>query len=178
MIFLGVRAVVISIPSHPEYEIVVSVLQSIVGTVGPFLIILISNLLIITSLKLANKERDRLSATATKFNTDSKLTIMLLLVSIAYIVLSLPYRMFFWSFQIPQIARIYDMSDLYWKLRYAVGAWITFILSCSNSSVNFYLYVIGGGTRYRKDAKDVLRMFPCLAAMGRPKNKSSVSSVD
>jgi hypothetical protein len=48
------------------------------------------------------------------------------------------------------------MTSTYWNLRYNVQLWVVFELWCWNYAVNFYLYCIGGGEKYRRDTKEVL----------------------
>jgi hypothetical protein len=91
------------------------------------------------------------------------LTAMLLFVSIAYLVTTLPYRVITPIIHIPEIAAIYDMTRLYWRLRLLFGVLATANLWFCNNAVNFYLYCIGGGKRYRNDTKEVIgQLLQCL----------------
>lgn len=93
---------------------------------------------------------------------------MLIFVSAAYIVTTLPYRLYGPIFDIPAIKEMYNMTELYWYLRYAVGGFAVMFLFFCNYGVNFYLYVIGGGARFRKDAKIMVIYEPFGSTFGRP----------
>ena len=45
------------------------------------------------------------------------LTRMLVFVSAAYVITSLPYRLFMVIMDVPALADIYDMTKTYWNLR-------------------------------------------------------------
>ncbi|XP_064620959.1 growth hormone secretagogue receptor type 1-like [Lineus longissimus] len=156
----GIRVMVFS--TLRGVELVASLFYVLVGTVFPFLIILGSNLVIIVTLRRASKERARLKSSQQKEGPGKHqqetqhLTVMLIFVSVAYIVTSLPYRMYDFSAQIPAVDAMYDMSQVYWRLRYGIGQFAVMNIWFYNFAVNFYLYIIGGGKRYRNDAKEVL----------------------
>jgi hypothetical protein len=90
------------------------------------------------------------------------LTVMLLFVSLAYVVTTLPYRLHEPILEMPQIKALYDVTKQYWKLRITIGVFGTANLWFYNYAVNFYLYCIGGGKRYRDDTKAVIgRILSC-----------------
>jgi hypothetical protein len=63
---------------------------------------------------------------------------------------------------VPAIGGIYNMEDTYWNLRYQVQVFAVVDLWMYNYAINFYLYCLGGGAKYRKDAVDVCKeMFTC-----------------
>jgi hypothetical protein len=101
-----------------------------------------------------------------KFQKDTRhLTVMLIFVSVAYIVTSFPYRIYDPITQIPDVEAIYDMSQPYWRLRYGIWTYAVVNVWFYNYAVNFYLYCIGGGRKYRSDTKDVIRhLIPCCFA--------------
>jgi predicted ferric reductase len=156
--FAGLRITRYAAPAWAENAS--SLFNIIMGAVCPFVIIFASNLMIIFTLKRASSERVKLDANESRNLRQQKdtqhLTVMLILVSVAYIVTNLPYRMFDPIIEIKEIAAIYDMSKLYWKLRYSILAFSMGNLWVCNYAVNFYLYCIGGGSRYRNDTKDVI----------------------
>jgi hypothetical protein len=142
----------------PEVEKAVSMLSILLGAAGPFLIIFSSNLLIIITILKAKKDRTKLVSSQMDNSSDSRrLTVMLVFVSLAYLVTSLPYRLYDPIMEIPALADIYDMTRHYWRLRSGIGMLVVANLWFCNYAVNFYLYCIGGGGRYRNDAKYVLR---------------------
>jgi hypothetical protein len=49
------------------------------------------------------------------------------------------------------------MTRLYWVVRYGVEYWFIHEIWYQNYSINFYLYCIGGGRKYRNDVKVVLK---------------------
>jgi hypothetical protein len=164
---IGTHAVYLSIPNNPQLELVTSSFHLAVGTICPFTIILVSNITIIVTLQTASKERK-----AFEVGTQSKahdriqkdtahLTRMLIAVSMAYVILTLPYRLYHMIVKIPAIAALYDPKSLYWKMRFFLQAWNLMNVWNFNFAINFFLYCIGGGKRYRDDARDVLRKVRC-----------------
>jgi hypothetical protein len=147
-------------------ELAASLFHVLIGTVFPFIIILGSNLVIIDTLRRASKERVKLKSNqptegGNKERESQHLTVVLIFVSVAYIVTSLPYRMYDLIFLIPEVNALYDMTRLYWRLRYGVGIWTVMNIWFYNYAVNFYLYCIGGGKRYRNDTKEVMNFLIC-----------------
>jgi hypothetical protein len=116
----------------------------------------------------ANKEREGMQISQSdgkkKRDKDAKyLTRMLILVCIAYVACSIPYRMYDVLMNLPTLKALYDMEDIYWILRYGVEYWTIIDIWYQNYSINFYLYCIGGGRKYRNDVKAVFRdMFAIL----------------
>ncbi|XP_064640810.1 proteinase-activated receptor 1-like isoform X2 [Lineus longissimus] len=158
---LGIHFATFDIPDYPALEVFTSAYQVVVGTVFPFLIILTCNVVIIVTLNRAVKERNQLESgkNSEKFKRDTNhLTKMLLFVSFAYVLITLPYRMYHLVIKIPEVALLFgDLRDTFARFNYVVQAWSLLNFWSFNFAVNFYLYCIGGGQRYRKDAKDVLR---------------------
>jgi hypothetical protein len=136
-----------------------------VGTVLPFLVIFGSNIMIILSVRQASRRRLTLGSITAgdKLEKETQyLTRMLMFVSFAYVIITLPYRMYHLVMKIPQIAKLYDMTKVYWRMRYVIQGWAISNVWIFNYAVNFYLYCVGGGQKYRKDAKDVmLCLWPC-----------------
>jgi preprotein translocase subunit SecG len=155
--------VITSVPGHKSLELLATGFQVLVGTVCPFVIIFASNVIIIVTLHKANRERammdSRQSTEETKSQKETRfLTRMLIFVSVAYVLTSLPYRMYHFVVRIPEVAAMFhNMATVYWRLRYIVGAYCFFLIWLFNYAINFYLYCIGGGKRYRDDTRDVMR---------------------
>ena len=103
------------------------------------------------SEKESEKEKENKSKSENRY-----LTRMLILVSAAYEILSIPYRLYEIIRSIPSVAVIYDMTKLYWRLRHLVFFFAGLELWHMNYAVNFYLYFVGGGRKYRQDAKNIL----------------------
>ncbi|XP_064628955.1 growth hormone secretagogue receptor type 1-like [Lineus longissimus] len=154
----GVRMLLYDVPI--EIEKTASLFSVLVGTVCPFTIILGSNLGIIITLWKASINRRKLKATAGANQEEGKetghLTVMLMFVSLAYVVTTLPFRVFDPIMELPELAAIYDMTQQYWQLRFGIGTFALANIWFFNYAVNFYLYCIFGGRRYRNDAKEVL----------------------
>jgi hypothetical protein len=148
---------------YPDLVEFGSYFQMIVGTILPFGTIFSSNVLIIITVQHAAENRRKLESRNVnqKQKETAYLTRMLMFVSFAYVIITLPYRLFHVCMKIPVIAEIYDMTDPYWREKYALGAWILHIVWCLNNSLNFYLYCMGGGRRYREDALNVMRALCC-----------------
>ena len=122
------------------------------------------------SRKAARKE-DKQNTTdkQNKLNkaVERQLTIMLLLVSLMFMVLGLPYY-----------GRI--MTYTFLQYRYDAQKYATFVLVyhitnkclCINSSINIFLYCLGG-SRFRKD---LWRLLTCQK-IGKPKDIQNFSQI-
>jgi hypothetical protein len=144
--------------SYPEprwVEQVVGAYMLTVGTIIPFTIIMTCNVLIIASVHKAARSRKKMGGSDGATSEERHLTRMLILVAVAYVILSIPMRLFDMVFSIPELVKKYDMSDPYWRLRFNVELWIVTEMWDANFAVNFYLYFLGGGKKYRNDAKQV-----------------------
>jgi hypothetical protein len=120
------------------------------------------------TLQSASEKRKTLEAIKHDESRDRKqkdtayLMRMLIAVSFAYVILTFPYRLYHLLLKIPAVAAVYDMKNIYWRMRYALQAWILTIVWISNFAINFFLYCIGGGKRYRRDASKVCKGLGCL----------------
>ncbi|XP_064619894.1 thyrotropin-releasing hormone receptor-like [Lineus longissimus] len=152
---LGIYAVLIEAPEYKVVELLVSSFHMVVGTILPFLIIFICNIIIIVTLRNAANDRRIFENNPKKNSGSQHLTRMLIFVSFAYIIITLPYRLYHLLMRIPGVG--YDLSVLYWRRRYITEAWTFLAIWLFNYSVNFYLYCLGGGRKYRDDAKQVLK---------------------
>jgi hypothetical protein len=126
--------------------------------------IITSNIIIIVTVKSAAKSRmtlqsnqgDRKMKLKEKERNETEyLTRMLIFASIAYVMTSLPYRLFQVVLLIPQVAAQFDLTDYCDFIFYNFAIDSFYALWIWNFAVNFYMYVIGGGKRYRKDIKEV-----------------------
>ncbi|XP_064642689.1 leukotriene B4 receptor 1-like isoform X2 [Lineus longissimus] len=155
----GAEALLFDVPNNKAVEIFASLSQTLLGTVFPFIIIFGSNVIIIIAVKSASEKRAKMSEGQGQGNRkeEQHLTRMLIFVSCAYVVSSLPFRLYILLIDIPEIGWIYNMDDTYWNLRYAVQGFFVFDVWLFNYAINFYLYCIGGGVKYRRDAKDVCK---------------------
>jgi hypothetical protein len=155
------ETVIFRVPDLPAVEIFASLSQMLLGTVVPFVIILGCNIIIIITIKRASVERAIMSATRDQGHVKQKeehhLTRMLLFVSFAYVVTSLPQRLYLLLLDLPGIGDAYKMDDTYWNLRYQIETFSVTIVWSLNYAINFYLYCIGGGKRYRQDAVEVCK---------------------
>ena len=157
LLFLaGTEVLVLSVPGYPELEVLSSTALLVFGTIIPFTIILASNLVIIVTVKKASMERFKLSGRKKTDAKDAHMTRMLIFVSVAYVITSLPHRLYILILDIPEVSNLYRMEETYWNLRYNVQLWATFNLWLFGFAINFYLYCLGGGAKYRKDTKAVV----------------------
>jgi hypothetical protein len=158
---------VITIPNHPGLELLTSSFQVIVGTLCPFIVILACNITIIATLRSASEQRKAFEKIKQDKSRDRNqkdttyLTRMLIAVSFAYFLLTMPYRLNHLVLKIPAVAAMYDMKDIYWRMRYVLQAWLLMNVWNYNFAINFFLYCIGGGRRYRNDAREVLKRLRC-----------------
>jgi hypothetical protein len=143
----------IFIDESPEIENALSLLTTLFGAGLPFTVIFCSNLVIIFTLRSESKTRVKLEAIMARKRPQHQLTFMLIFVSLAYIMTSLPYRLDAVVMDIEAIDAMYDLTQEYWRLRRGVELYILINLWFYNYAVNFYLYCIGGGQRYRNDIR-------------------------
>ncbi|XP_064651663.1 uncharacterized protein LOC135502639 [Lineus longissimus] len=176
---LGTDILRADVPESPFLEGLALGFQLGFGTLIPFVIIVISNLWIIITVHKANKERTTMEVAGSKGqkrrDKDTKyLTRMLILVCIAYVMCSIPYRMYDSVMNIPALKDIYNLEDPYWILRYGVEYWVLLEVWYQNYSVNFYLYCIGGGRKYRNDVRTVLKdLYLMIICRGRDTSPTS-----
>ncbi|XP_064643680.1 uncharacterized protein LOC135497750 isoform X2 [Lineus longissimus] len=142
---------------NQDIEMLVSAFQLFFGTACPFAVIIMSNIVIIFKLKKASEERSEMQGGAGNTEKTNYLTRMLLFVSFAYVVTSIPYRLYFFIMDTPVLTKMYVMTERYWSLRYNLQYVFFLTLWYCNFAINFPLYCIGGGHRFRNDTKYILR---------------------
>ncbi|XP_064637380.1 cysteinyl leukotriene receptor 1-like [Lineus longissimus] len=159
---LGGYGLVVSSPGHEEYELLVLAYHLGVGSVIPFIIIVICNVFIIATIRAAANKREAMGQDEKGKKSSEKetryLTRMLVIVCAAYVGLSLPYRLYDLILKIPAIAQQYQEKTNYWRWRRLLEVWTLSHIWDWNYAVNFYLYCIGGGKRYRSE---VARLLGC-----------------
>jgi UDP-N-acetylmuramyl pentapeptide phosphotransferase/UDP-N-acetylglucosamine-1-phosphate transferase len=141
----------------PELESLGNALQMAIGTILPFVIIVFCNIWIIIVLRNASKKTGKMGVSEEGQKTREKetahLTRMLILVSIAYVTTSVPLRMYEIIFALPEVKGHYRMKEEYWQLRFYCLHLIISEFWDVNYGINFYLYCLGGGKKYRYDVK-------------------------
>jgi hypothetical protein len=147
---------------NPIVELFVSGFQLVFGAFLPFVIILSCNVIIIITIKFATKERLKMEFQGEgeghrKRKETKHLTRMLVFVSVAYVVTTVPYRFYPLIINLPGVA--YDFTNEYWFLRFSAEYEFLFVVFCCNYACNFYLYCVGGGQRYRTDTVEILSAF-------------------
>jgi hypothetical protein len=156
-----------TVEHNPDLETLGNMGQLVIGTILPFIIIVFSNLWIFKMVHKASKERGKMGVSEQSQKTlekeTSHLTRMLILVSIAYVLTSIPYRLLDVILGIPQVQAAYNMEDEYWSLRYYCQYYVIEDIWMMNFAINFYLYCIGGGKKYRNDVTQKLKhvLFCC-----------------
>ncbi|XP_064629378.1 mu-type opioid receptor-like [Lineus longissimus] len=150
-----------SVPHAPELETLGNASQLAFGTILPFCVIVFCNVWIIVVVRNASHERDLMGVGDRGQKTREKETTylirMLILVSIAYVLTSIPYRLYDTLIGIPVIRVHYNLSEEYWFLRFNSQDFIMLQFWEINYGINFYLYCIGGGKKYRSDVKQRFR---------------------
>ena len=137
--------------------------QLIFGTLLPFCGILFTNIWIIITVKTASMKHKHLtgSTSETPGNVKRKqetghLTRTLILVSCAYVVCSIPLRLYEMILDLPAMKEIYDFNDTYWFMRYKVGYVFLGDIWVMNFGINFYIYCVAG-KKFRNDALSILK---------------------
>jgi hypothetical protein len=154
------------IRGYPSLETLILTFHLCVGTVIPFTIIAFCNIWIIITLNDSarwRKETSNKMADAKNRGMKSRehetryITRMLIIVCFAYVMTSMPYRLSLTIIDgIPALRELYDTSSRYWNIRYSALAWITSNIWHLNYAINFYLYCVAGGARYRNDVKKIV----------------------
>jgi hypothetical protein len=159
---VGSLLLILTIPGYPALVTFVDMYHLICGSVAPFVIIVFCNLWIIATVRSASLRRKEMGVAEAVAKTQGKetrhLTRMLILVCIAFIVTSIPYRLYTIVLSIPALKRMYDLKNVYWFIRYTMQHYILLDIWHWNYGINFYLYCIGGGRKFRTDVK---RLFQC-----------------
>jgi hypothetical protein len=159
---LGFENLYYQVDGDPIGTLLASTFQLIFGTILPFAIIITSNIIIITTVRTAARKRLGLQNKMAERDSGRRsseteyLTRMLVLVSVAYVATSIPYRLYFIILLIPQVSEKFDLSDTCYFILYNVMAFSLHGLWVWNYAINFYMYCAGGGRRYRDDIKYVL----------------------
>jgi hypothetical protein len=123
--------------------------ETVLFSLVPFGIILGSNIAILVKMNAAAKKRARLQQT-TETNESSRTT-MLLLVSFAFLILVVPLRVICLVNMGVRRGPTTAVTKAKLDLAMAVGFQLLFF----NNSVNFYLYIIGGGKKFKADLKSL-----------------------
>ncbi|XP_064649860.1 kiSS-1 receptor-like isoform X2 [Lineus longissimus] len=154
----GLERFVEDFPAAPVVEKIVSWWELIAGTVVPFFVLIIFNCLIIWNVRSASKfqrqmtydQKDKMQALR-KAKAEAHLTRMLLLVCIAYLVCSVPVRIY-----LLENTGSFNYQDPEWFIQFNVGYWYGCIGWYMNYAINFYLYCIAGGRKFRQDVLEIL----------------------
>jgi hypothetical protein len=136
----------------------------VIGTIMPFFVIIGCNIGIIVGVKRAENKRKQMAETSGGKDENKKsrdkeskyMMRMLMLVSLAYVLCSIPMRVYDLILQIPAVGSKYDLTDMYWFLRFNIEYWTLGLLWEANYAVNFYMYSIGGGKKFRNDASEII----------------------
>jgi hypothetical protein len=135
------------------------VAQLCFGSVLPFFIIVCCNIIIVitvwkssgaklTSQKSVGLDREKETRYMTK---------MLISVSAAYILMTMPLRIYDLSMGLLQKLHLYDLNDPYSKLLYVAQLKMLGVLWYFNFAINFYMYLLGGGKKYRAEVVALFR---------------------
>jgi hypothetical protein len=140
------------IPGAKWVETLLDVYQLVIGTAAPFTILIVCNTIIIINVRRAASARKKMDSNLDKKTKGTNLTVLLLMTSLAYLICSIPKR-------VGDIFIKYDMSQIYWSTRYWFEWRIFSELWSFNFAINFYIYFLGGGRKFRQDSIEVFRRF-------------------
>ncbi|KAL8591838.1 hypothetical protein ACOMHN_044334 [Nucella lapillus] len=120
-------------------------------SVLPFACIFLANIVLIWKLRktlqeIRHKFAEQENVVARE-KAASSVTLTIILVSVAYVALTLPVSVYYISFFVYDPLAVITVDDL--ALTYLVRA-VTFMLMFCNSAINFYLYCLTGG-KFRKE---------------------------
>ncbi|KAL8591883.1 hypothetical protein ACOMHN_044379 [Nucella lapillus] len=124
----------------------------------PFACIFLANVVLIWKLRTTLREiRDKFAEQehmVAREKAASSVTLTIILVSVAFMVLTLPVSVYYISLFVYDPLAVITVDDL--ALTYLVRA-VTFMLMFCNSAVNFYLYCLTGS----KFRKEFVRIISC-----------------
>jgi hypothetical protein len=152
----------VSVPGNEEYAILYTNFQLVFGSIIPSLVIIVSNIGIILAVRQASRRRAKMAIEQGKEKRENQLTSMLIIVSAAYLITTIPHRVFYAMLEIPEIGGMYNMKVAYWNVLYNIFAYLFYDIWMCNHAVNFYLYCLAGGKGYRKDTKEMLKTLCCI----------------
>jgi hypothetical protein len=136
------------VPEARWVETFLNLYQLIIGTILPFSILIVCNSVIIFGVRRAASERKKIESKERKSN-EANLTALLLMTSLAYLVCSIPKRFY------EAVVDYDDLIDPYWSTRYWLQWWVCTEMWHLNFAINFYVYFLGGGSKFRRDAKEI-----------------------
>ncbi|XP_064651729.1 thyrotropin-releasing hormone receptor-like [Lineus longissimus] len=149
-----------SVPTAPWVGALFDIYELVMGAILPFSLIAIGNAAIIISVRRAANRRAEMSKTDMTSQKsrlqERSITRMLLFVSFAFLICQFPYRVSGILFEIPGVMTMYDMNSHYWKTRSLLQKIVFTELFMASFAVNFYLYFLGGGEKFRQDSKQLL----------------------
>jgi hypothetical protein len=141
------------VPEARWVEILLNLYQLIIGTILPFSILIVCNSVIIFRVRQAASERKKIESKERKTN-ETNLTVLLLMTSFAYLVCSIPKRLY--EAVVGVLEYYDDLTDPYWSTRYWLQWWVCTQIWLLNFAINFYVYFLGGGAKFRRDTKEIL----------------------
>ncbi|XP_064622786.1 C-C chemokine receptor type 3-like [Lineus longissimus] len=145
------------VPNMPWVEQFLNFYQVLFGTILPFSILIICNTIIIINVRRASKKRKKMDLSKShRKSKEPNLTALLLVTSFAYFVCSIPKRIY--EAIVPAFIQ-YDLDDPYWGTRYWLQWWIFTEIWHLNFAINFYVYFLGGGAKFRRDAKEIFTKY-------------------
>ena len=143
------------IPGSRESTLAASGFQLAVATLLPFTLIISSNVIIIVTVREASKKRADLARRTVSTET-ANLSRMTVAVSAAFLVTSAPYRLFTMSLQIPEVLAVFENFEKTCSfMLYSVFTCSLYTLYLMNFCLNFFMYYLGGGRKYRNDLKEL-----------------------
>ncbi len=139
----------------------------------PFLIILISNILICYKLYKGMKVRKTLASDNTESDKTKSVTILLVVTSIAFFILVTPFQVLFILYKITPFSKKYvtrATANTYIPWAVSIG------MHYSNNSINFLLYCLAGRSFRHQMAGAFRSTCTCLKRRGKEGSDGGFSS--
>jgi hypothetical protein len=156
------------VPEAQWVEIFLNLYQLIIGTILPFSILIVCNSVIIIRVRQAASERKQIESKERRKTNETNLTVLLLMTSFAYLVCSIPKRLY--GAVVGVLEYYDDRTDPYWSSRYWLQWWVCTHIWSLNFAINFYVYFLGGGAKFRRDTKEIfLNIFKNTSGFRRSK---------
>jgi hypothetical protein len=145
--------------------------ELVFGAVLPLTLITGGNMAIIVAVRRAAHDRKSMTSDMTSRNCEvhegRNITKMLILVSVAFLICTVPLRVYELLLSMPGVLTKYDSASKYWQNRKILEKWVYTEFFKSNFAVNFYLYFLGGGRKFRREVLDLFRSCFKFSSTGR-----------
>ena len=122
-------------------------IDSTLASIGPFIIILIGNIIIMVKLTIAQHQRqDQMQVSNKDGSKMNSTTLILIVVSTCFLLLTMPSAIYY--IRLDLLSLDFRLMTNYAKAKLSFANSMTTLLFFANSAINFFLYCLSG-TKFR-----------------------------